>query len=481
MELTVVQRRLFELVGKTIRILLITEFYESCSKVLDLLLEEETDLQDTMFEVVIVLMQNKSRLLRNLSTLIWKVFSKSATGKHIEQLLELASPNEREDEESESDEPGGQESDKSGEDEGEKAMDVDQESDSVLNKTAAEELLELDKKSKAAAEELLEADKKIEEEEEAGGEIGGQEQDEEHDMMKQIVYSVLQKKKDGKRVEEIERNMIPKIMGLLEVFADARVGDPLILTMVCPLLELYNQDPSGFTMARKILIRCSRKKKHKELPIDGVDMETIQTIIQDAIYVMKQSRTKAILDFVHSYVLLWLFKLYLRIAANEEKVAQAEKWIQGHYKDFWSGLVARENRFRYISLDVFRSAVLRFTMLVDPLLAHVFQTVKEEKITRPFTQFQTLCFISHAAVLKDKAIIDAFKVWHVEYAKTFCKMLPSLKKKVHIKTCMLNFIKFAKGLTTEEKRALLEGSNLEKLLSEFKGERAPRLLALLGT
>jgi len=538
MELTVVQRRLCELIAKTCRILLITELYNTCSKVLQVLLQDDLSLLDKMFEVVLELIEDKSRILYDLAMLIWKIFAKDATNEQVEQLIEMTSPNERDE-----GEDGGDAAQKDGDagkkkDKTDKSQDVDEakkvdkgkDDNPEPEKAGGDKAgkIEGDKSDKSPdvdeptkeeadqgdkpvedkkAEEVDKSveDKKIESvENNADGESSSSSSDDDKEskkgedgqsasssededgpslvemaMIKNVVMGIVQRKGDRGRRKEIQITMIPKVMRLMEIFVEHRVGDSLILTMISPLLERYCKDPNVFGVARRLIIKITRNKKEEELLLKGVDMATMQDITSDAIHVMLTSKSKKMLEWVHRCPILWLFKLYFKVALKEGKLAEAQKWAEDQYNIFWSGLINHENRYKYISLQVFRDGFMRFPILVTSMLKHVFETVEEGKITRPFNMFETLCFISQAAVLREKEVITAFKAFHVDYAKTFCKLRPRVVKKLHKKTIMQNMIKFVKTLSPEEKSALLKNSDLEKDLSKETQERPQRLLAYL--
>jgi len=536
MDLTVVQRRVCELTAKTCRLLLITESYSTCSRVFHVLLQEDLTVQDKMFEVVLALIENILRLCCDLAFLIWKIFAKTATNKQIEQIIEIISPNLNLDA-AEYDDAGEQDGDAVGKkggkksvrdqaeekegDKGDKSMDVDEpknekpeENDKEIAKPVGEktekkkdegdkcnnssDIQEPEKKDSGDQGEKSAEDAKVEsveqnvdaetsssssssssDDEETDKDEGGPSPKEELGMLKKIVMAIAQKNSDGSRRKEIQKRKIPKVMRLMEIFAEVRVGDSLVLTIICPMLERYCSDPDVFGSARRIILKIVRRKQEEELPLKGVDMPTMEAVMGDAIHVMLRSKAPPILEWVHRCPIHWLFKIYFKIAEKEGKLAEAEKWVQEQYNGFWSGLVKHQNRYRYISLSVFRDAFMRFPMLLDSMLKHVFLTLKEEKVTRAFDQFQTLCFISQAAVWRERSVSAVFKAWHVEYAKTFCKLLPNLKKKMHKKTVLLNFIKFVKTTSEEERSALLKGSDLETMLTEMGGERASRLLSYL--
>jgi len=487
LELTFVQRRLFEVIAKTCRLLLITEFHESCSKVFHIMLQEEMKLEDIVFEVVVTLIGNKSKLLGDLGILLWPLFVKKATGEHLEQLLKIASSiycpeGDTDDENPEDSESSTTTSDDESVGPVPEMMQEgwkDEESDSSTNasvddsksmKPATAEKLELELvENKHDAESLLKLPagkgRKVEDD--------GKEFNEEFDMMRKIVFSVLGKKR-GNREKEIQRAMLPRVMQLLEIFSENRVGDPLILSMVFPLLECYVKDSTAYTLVKKILIRTVRREKDEEFPLTGIDMATLQVLLDDVISCMLMAKSKKDLGFIHD-LLLWLCNLYFKVAVKEDLIGEALDFVQEHYKDFWSGLVSRNSRYKLISLAVFRSAMDRFPFLYDSLLDHIFQTAKEGKITKPFNQFETLCFISKAASWDPDLVIAR----HVEYAKVVCKLLPSLKKPIHIKTAILSLIKVGKSLTSEQKRELLKGSDLEKTLLDVKDVRVKRLMTLL--
>merc|ERR1712060_198371 len=270
-----------------------------------------------------------------------------------------------------------------------------------------------------------------------------------------------------------------KIMRLLEIFCETRPGDSLVLTIVIPLLERYCGDPNGSEGARKAIIRIVRRRKENELPLEGVDMATMKDIADDAIQIALRSKLKAVMQWAHMCPILWLFKLYFKVAKKEGKLAEAEKWVQEQYNQFWSGVAERRMHYKAISLPIFRDAFMRFPMLLSPMLEHVFQTIKDDKIERPWDMFQTLCMISQAAVWRAKGVRDTFKPWRMEYAKTFCVMLPKLVKKIHKRAVLANFTKFVRHLDEEERSALLKGSELEATLRKINGEKAMRVLFVL--
>jgi len=538
MELTDVQRRLCELTVKTCRLLLITEHYEPSSKALDILVQKElTTIQDKMFEAVLALLQDRGRLSYNLALLIWKILAKTATTKQIEKLIEIASPKEEEagDADDQDEDAGGvQESlwpvpnqgKEKSVDKDNKSLDVDElpkekgEDDIKATKALVEQALNKDEGDQAnkstdtqeneekgeqgsKSTDIQENEKKGEQgskseqnddakmsssssDEDAGAGKGPSDTDEGTDidpptekdlsMLKNVAMSIYKRKHDGHRQKYIEALTPPKIMRLLEIFCDMRSGDSLVLTIIIPLLELYCGDPDGCDTARKIIIRII---KRKELPLEGVDMATMQDITDDAIQITLRSKLKSVMQWAHLYPILWLFKLYFKLAKKEEKLAEAEKWVQELYNQFWTGLIEHRVQYKAVSLPIFRDAFMRFPQLLTPMLEHVFQTVKDDKIPRPFDMFQTLCFISQAAVWRAKVVQDTFKAWHLKYAKTFCIMLPKLVKKIHKKNAMINFTKFVRILEEEERRALLKGSELEATLRKIHGEKAMRLLFLL--
>jgi len=293
-------------------------------------------------------------------------------------------------------------------------------------------------------------------------------------MLKNVRMAILKKRQDAWRQKYIQGNMAPKIIRLLDMFCEARPGDSLVLTIIIPLLERYCQD--GLEVSRNIITKIVKRRKEHELPLEGVDMATMQDIMHDAIQIMLRSQLKAVMQWVNVCPLLWLFKLYFKIATKEEKLAEAEKWVQEQYNKFWTGLIQHANHYKAVSLPIFKDAYWRFPMLLGPMLKHVFQTIKDGEITRPFDMFQVMCFIAQAAAWREKTVRDTFKPWHLEYAKTFCLMLPKLVKKIHRKTVMLNFIRFVRSLEKEERSALLKGSDLETTLSKMQGEKVLRLL-----
>merc|ERR1719204_1462379 len=494
MDLTVLQRRLCEVIVKTCRLLLITELYESCSKVIQTLLED-LNLQDKMFKIILTLIEDRSRILYSLAQLIWKIFAKTATNEQLNELLEFLSPNESNDSKEDGDFDELEDAENSMRDDNQKndklainqvekqdEGDISEKSLVIQEPKMAEEVDRGDKSSKDGEialgknkdEAVISSSSSDSDDEENKDE---QQTKEEGAMLKKVVLAILEKKKAKGRRTLIQRTMIPKVLKLIEIFCEKRVGDSIILTIICPLLERYNMDFESFGLARKIILSMVKVKK-KNLPLEGVDMATMQTIISDVLHVMLMSTTMAILGFVHTSPVFWLLKLYFILSDKEGKLAEAEKWVKDQYNDFWSGMLSGKKLYHFISLTVFRDAMMRFPILMNSILKHVFQTVKEGKITRSFNQFQTLCFISQAAVWGDKEMITTFKAWHLDYAETFCKLLPNLRKKIHIKAVILNFIKFVKTISKEERSALLKGSDLEKTLSKVEGERSARLMAL---
>jgi len=535
MELTDVQRRLCEITVKTCRLMLITGLYGPCSKVLEVLLEKElTTIQDKMFEVVLVLLQSMGKLLYKLSLLIWKSFASTATTKQIEQLIELASPESPEaekagdtdDEDSESSdteeslEPESNKPKEENVDTGEKSMDVDEpakkegEDDTKVTEALGEQALKKDNGDKAneapdikedeeKANEAPDIQKNAEDDqgskseqnddakkssgsavEDDGPAKGGTTDEEATDiemnpptekdlsMLKDIRMAIMKKRHEGHLQKVIQAKTAPKIMRLLEMFCEARPGDSLVLTVIIPMLERYCGDPNGYEAARNMVFKIT---KRRELPLEGVNMATMEDIMDDIIQITLRSKLKSVMEWVHYNPLLWLFKLYFRIATKEEKVAEAMKWVQEQYNKFWTGLIEHRMHYRAVSLPIFKDAYIRYPDLVGPMINHVVQTVMDDKIPHTFDMFQALTLIYQAAVWRQKSVRDTLKALQIDYAKTFCIILPKLVKKIHKKGALLNFTKFVGTLDEKEKSSLIEGSDLKTMLSKMQGQRVMRL------
>jgi len=254
MEMTFVQRRLFQVIAKTCRLLLITAFYESCSKVLKIMLQEEKKLNEMVFEVVVTLIGSTSKLLGELGIRLWELFVKTVTGDHLEQLLDTLSSiycpkGESDDEKEDSDSSTTSTDDEievknpdTWKDEESDNSETSNEHQSKAVKLAPSEKVELVENKDDVAWLLKPArgEKKKAEDE-------GKEFDEETDMMRKIVFSVL-KNKQANREREIKRAMLPNIILLLEIFAKNCFTDPLIWKIVFPLVECYAKDHFTYSL-----------------------------------------------------------------------------------------------------------------------------------------------------------------------------------------------------------------------------------------
>jgi len=588
MKLTVIQRRLCELVVKTCRLLLITEHYGPSANALKIFIQEEfTTIQDKLFQMVLALLQDRCRLLYDLAILIWKNIAFTATTEQIEHLIELSSPNPNVDDggaDEQDIDAGGKEvkegimwpvrdqpkkinankADKSldagelhkeeGEDKsevtkpiGEPAVERDlgdkpkkpsdtQESDEKAKKSS--DIQETEEKDAPAVEKDLgdkpkkpsdtqETDEKAKkssdtqetEEKDAQGSKPEQNDDSETSssssdegeaqekgkdgqpasgtagemtdtdgemdpptekdlaMLKNFAMAIVQNKRESSKTKYIKAQMGLKIVRLLEIFSEMRSTDPLNLTMIVPLLELYCGDPNGSELAKKLLTKISKRRRDLELLIEGVDMATMEDIMDDAITVALKVKIKMVLEWAHAVPILWLFKLYFKLAKKEGKLAQAEKWVQEQYNQFWSGFINHSTKYKAVSLPVFREGYMRFPQLLNPMLDYIFKTIKEDKITKTFDIFQTLCLLSLAATWRDK--VSTFHTWRMEYAKAFCLLLPKLVKRIHKKKVVNNFGQYVKYLDYEDRCELLNDTELEPTLKKYAGDRALAVLFYL--
>jgi len=203
-------------------------------------------------------------------------------------------------------------------------------------------------------------------------------------------------------------------------------------------------------------------------------MANIQVLLDDVTTCILMSKSKRTCENINNIV-VWLCRLYFRLAEKEDMILESEEFVLAHYKDFWSGLVSRKLRYKYFSFSAFRQVLLEFPFLVDSFLDHIFQTAEEGQIRKAFNQFETLCLISQISIWDPDLVAGKC----MEYAKVLCQFLPGLQKPMYIKTTISGLLRFVKNLTSEQKSELMKGSNLEEAIISTKHVRFCRAQTLL--